>query len=258
MLQKIKLILCLFLFGTATLVLQAQNYITTATEFLAMRPSGNYILMEDIVVNQMYDQIFTGEFNGNNHKITVRINEGSNSVGLFSEVSGRIENLIIDGYVIGGPNSENVGGLTGKLTGECHNVTNLANVTGTSATSCVGGVAGTMTRGVGSVLTNNGTIRGGQYVAGIIGKIDSAVAGMKYWRNAGTIRGNDTIIDNDTNIIKDTTIIVRGMPTYIAGIVAYVTTLLPNNYEGDISIHDCVNIGHRISSGFNYAGGIIA
>jgi hypothetical protein len=240
---KIIFILSLFLFGTASLLLQAQMPIASEQDFMAMQPNGDYILMNDITVNQMYLQTFTGRFSGNNHKITLRINENSPSVGLFREVlNGFIRDLIIDGEVIGGPNSEYVGSLAGRMTGICNFITNLADVTGRSANSSVGGIAGIVS-GNGECVanTNNGTITGGQFVGGIIGKVETISSlGMKVCKNAGTIQSNG--------------IVNPEKPNYVAGIIAFATYI--NNYPPNM-IYDLVNIGKILGRNFNYAGGII-
>jgi hypothetical protein len=240
---KIIFILSLFLFGTASLLLQAQTYITSWQQFLGLPQYGNYILTQDIVANSMYPHIFTGTFDGGGHKITVIITSNDPSVGLFREVrGGYIYNLIIVGEVIGGTNSQYVGALAGQMTGRCDNITNLADVTGTSANSCVGGVGGVLFSILGSsLLNNNGTITGGQYVAGIFGKVNAMFRHIaKYCGNAGTIRGNG-INNSETQ-------------TYIAGIFAFVS----NSYEEPSMMHNFVNIGQVLCREFDYSGGIVA
>ncbi|MCL2040105.1 MAG: hypothetical protein FWG85_06720 [Bacteroidetes bacterium] len=172
-----KSVICLFcLMFLASANLYSQDTIRTPRDFADMVPNGSYILMYDITVTQMYTQTFTGQFNGNNKKITVQINENTTNVGLFSQVdgSGIIDRLIVDGYIIGGPNSENVGGIVGQLLGGLlHNNINLASVTGTNPTSSVGGIIGSVDlSGFHNLLmnncANNGTITGGQYLQALL------------------------------------------------------------------------------------------
>ncbi|MCL2039267.1 MAG: hypothetical protein FWG85_02430, partial [Bacteroidetes bacterium] len=117
---------------------------------------------------------FAGYFDGQNNKITVNINENATNVGLFSQVDGgSIYNLIVDGSVVGGQQRENVGGFVGEfLSGDISSCTNLADVTGLAYNSSVGGIAGAVGYNGGGMIenNNNGTITGGQYVAGIAGK----------------------------------------------------------------------------------------
>ena len=231
------LIICLIFLASASLY--SQNYIYTAQDFANMVPNGSYILMDDITVTQMYTQTFTGHFDGNNKKITVNINENVTNVGLFSQVDGgSIYNLIVDGSVVGGLQSENVGGFVGEfLSGDISICTNLADVTGESFMSSVGGISGAVGYNGGGMIenNNNGTITGGQYVAGIAGKTSYGGADVviKYCRNAGTIMPNKN----------------RPELSYVAGIIAYCDGRL---------ICDLVNIGKILGSDFDYAGGIVA
>ncbi|MCL2039255.1 MAG: hypothetical protein FWG85_02365 [Bacteroidetes bacterium] len=196
------------------------------------------------VVTQMIgDDVnyFAGYFNGGGRKITVNINSDAANVGLFSKIdNGGISSLIVDGSVTGGPASQNVGGFVGQvLLCGFHDCTNLADVTGESATSSVGGLVGTANFAISGYIAdcyNNGTITGGQYVAGIAGKIimNNSYLTLKYSMNAGTIQGNNTTSE---------------MPTYIGGIVGYV--------KDPTDIYCNVNIGIILSNDFNYAGGIV-
>ena len=218
-------------------------------------PNNNFELAGDIgslanPVTQMVSGVFMGYLNGNDYRITVNLdytNSNEPNVGLFSKLSfgSLIRELIIDGYVIGGVNSVNVGGLVGLVTsGSVYFVTNLADVTGLAFNSSVGGIAGKIASNdwIGfSALVNNGSIIGGQYVAGIVGfayytgREDRIT--IRCSQNAGKIKSN-----NANNV---------EFPTYMAGIVAYV-------FGTSVNLHDLVNIGQVLSSNANFAGGIIA
>ena len=240
----IALLLGLFLFGTANIFAQQiwnvndwNNFANNPNQFT------NWELMADIgPVTQMVVVPFTGSFNGNNRRITVNITSNAPNVGLFSQVSGSaIYHLVIDGFVTGGLLSENVGGLVGQVSsGQIFRITNLADVIGNASNSSVGGIAGAMEGDIYCVdNTNNGTIMGGRYVAGIIGKVAAIeVLFMKYCKNAGVIGDNNK----------------QGLSSYIAGIIAYVT-----EQEGQkICISDVVNIGKILSQNFDYSGGLVA
>ena len=212
--------------------------------------NGSYELMNDITVNQMVAGVFTGNFNGGGNRITVAITSNAPNVGLFSQYSGgRIDSLIIDGFVVGGALSQNVGGLAGLvLSGQISFVTNLADVTCTNHNASVGGIAGALEANdwntwiAFSHLENNGIVTGGRYVAGIVGRNSSPAAYaiiIRTSQNAGTIR-----IDNA---------FLNELPTYIAGIVAYIP--VP---DYSVRLHDLVNIGKILSSAANFAGGVVA
>jgi len=201
-------------------------------------PNNEYELTNDIgdstnPVTTMYSGIFTGRFDGRNNKITVAITSNATNVGLFSQVQGGvIQNLIIDGQVTGGIYSQNVGGFVGQVGGgQFHNCTNLAEVTGNSPTSSVGGIIG-KTVEIAEIFecTNNGTITGGRYVAGIAGS--NNIGFIFFCRNAGTIKSN------------------YGTQC-MAGIVGFAGL-------GHTNIHGAVNIGKILSSNSIYAGGIVA
>jgi len=195
----------------------------------------HFRLMRDIAgpVTQMIgDDVnyFEGGFDGQNFKITLAIVSNNINVGLFSQFSATIFDLVLDGSVTGGQNSQNVGGLVGlPIAGSILRCINLAEVTSNGPTSSVGGIAGmAFAFGVFHECTNNGTITGGRYVAGIIGYNNTAV--IDNCRNAGTIKSNSY------------------KPHYMAGIVGKVYG----------SIIASVNIGSVLSSNSEYAGGIVA
>ena len=206
--------------------------------------AGNiYYLMDDVgvpsssilttPVTQMLGGTFRGRFDGNNHLIYVDIDTNATNVGLFSQVAGVIQNLIVDGSVVGGYASQYVGGLVGEfLSSNISNCTNLADVTGLANNSSVGGIVGIVAGGDVYECVNNGTITGGQHIAGIIGV--TIEAGIRFCKNAGTIQCNNVVVDGGI---------------YIAGITAYCN----NTY-----MHNSVNIGKILSSNSNYAGGIVA
>ena len=232
-----KKVFMLVVFLLASASLYSQDTIRNAQDFADMVPNGSYILMYDITVTQMYTQIFSGQFNGNNKKITVNINENVTNVGLFSQVAGaHIGELTIDGYVVGGIQSENVGGFVGLIFTQQYlsdfaNCTNLADVTGESHTSSVGGLVGA-TNGHIMFLecANNGIITGGEYVGGIIGSCISNSSHTIFHnsKNAGTIQG---ICENQHSM---------------GGVIGYA-------YSSEMR---ATNIGRIFSNNSLYAGGL--
>ena len=194
---------------------------------------------------------FKGYIWGDNHKITVEIESDEQYVGLFSCLSeGQIYDLVLDGSVIGGLNSQYVGGFAGFVypaSMAFHHCTNLADVTGQSATSTVGGVAGAMTPVNGgsevNPLYNNGTITGGYAIGGIFGTVyltQSNAIMLHNFKNSGTIKSNDNV----------------RVSHYMAGIVAYVANNI--TFSGHFITHNAVNIGKVLSSRAMYSGGILA
>ena len=243
--------------------------------------NGNYELTDNIgsISNpaKMVIETFTGSLNGNDKTIYVEIDEDEPNVGLFSEISGGgISNLIIEGSVTGGPNSLNVGGFAGLITnGGISNSTNLSNVTGgpnslnvgglvgqvlsgyafncnnladvecTNPNSAVGGIAGTVLPYNGSIfcgLVNKGSITGGLYVAGIVGRVlyTECTIIIRRSQNAGEIKSiNSNIALHPNNYV------------YIAGIAAYIDSRY-------VYLHGLVNIARILSQNANFAGGIVA
>jgi len=162
-------------------------------------------------VTLMYPGVFSGRIDGDGFKIYIEIDYYSTNVGLFSELTeAHISDLIIDGSIIGRRNSINVGSIAGLVSNTfLRSILNLADVTGEGASSSVGGIAGSINSSSTERCTNNGTITGGQYVAGIYGRVINMSDNSKYLNNAGTIQGNRTHLTENS---------------CIAGIVAYYNT----------------------------------
>jgi len=165
---------------------------------------------------------FEGAFEGNNHRIFVDIISDNTYVGLFSQYGGSfISDLLLDGSVVGGANSRNIGSLAGLVTGgDIHFITNLASVTGTGSQS-IGGIAGRAENPnhSSSILfafcTNNGFLSSGQDIGGLIGSTFSYNISIVNCYNAGTLSNatrsiaglvgyatgsNHTILQNVVNI----------------------------------------------------------
>jgi len=198
---------------------------------------------------------FQGALDGNNKKITVGISSNNQYVGLFSQINlwngMEINDLVIDGYVTGGLNSQYVGGLVGFAYSTLfHNVTNLSDVSGLSSFSSVGGVAGAINPGDGMEINpciNNGSVTGGFAIAGVFGTIylsqpqySAAVIMLHNFMNSGTIKSNDNV----------------DISHYMAGIVAYVD--INSATPWDIIVRGAVNVGQVLSRKSLYAAGVVA
>jgi len=199
-------------------------------------------VVDRMIGNDTY--YFQGYFYGGNNKITVDINEDTTNVGLFSQISGGIWDLIIDGQVTGGPNSRNVGGFVGRVLSintDINANTNLAKVTGTAQNSSVGGFAGAVNSSnwLGfTFVVNNGEITGGFAIGGIFGSANfSNGCVIRDCKNSGTIKSNDDV----------------DISHYMAGIVAHLVV-----GGGDSHINTNCNIGKVVSGKSMYSGGITA
>jgi len=179
--------------GTALAL--AEGTVSSAEEFAAMEPSGNYQLTADITVTAPYANDFadfSGTFDGNGHTVTLALeNEAGECQALFSKIaaSGKVQNLGIAGTVTG---KKYVGGIAGKNAGSIENCKNTAAIKGASADGrWIGGIAGETSNGS-KILNcyNIGTIssdRSGKGVClgGIAGNAPSAKISNCY--NAGQI-----------------------------------------------------------------------
>lgn len=170
----------------------AEGTVSTAEEFAAMKPGGNYQLTADITVTEPYAYDFSGTFDGNGHTVTLALeNEAGECQALFSKIaaSGKVQNLWIAGTVTG---KKYVGGIAGKNAGSIENCKNTAAIKGASADGrWIGGIAGETSNGS-KILNcyNIGTIssdRSGKGVClgGIAGNAPSAKISNCY--NAGQI-----------------------------------------------------------------------
>lgn len=166
--------------GGAVLAL-AEGTVSSAKEFAAMEPSGNYQLTEDITVTAPYGNDitgftgFTGTFDGNGHTVTLDITASTAYVGLFSKLAGGavVRNVITAGSISGKVN--NVGGIAGTADGNVtiENCKNTASIKGGKG---AGGILGYSEPGSGFVTisscANMGSVSGTRkQVGGIAGNV---------------------------------------------------------------------------------------
>jgi len=255
--KLVALFVFVFLFGAANIsafeIWDQNDWDLFVDEVENYQSSGRYYnLMVNVgtpgspiaIVTQPIVGSLQGFFNGNNNQIIVNISSNATNVGLFSEVrGGYIVDLVVDGFVTGGPDSENVGGFAGLAEAiYFQSLTNLSDVTGTSPNSSVGGILGTATNGdseVGVIVVNfsinNGSIAGGRYVAGIVGKISNCFSEIHTCKNAGIIKSFEDF-----------------EPEYMAGILAFADS----DFIGGVGVFFAVNIGMILSSSTEFAGGV--
>jgi hypothetical protein len=164
---------------------------------------------------------FQGVFNGNNKTITLAIDMfSSENVGLFGYCSNAtIQNLIVDGYVIG---YRYVGGIVGWCLGGS-SVTNCINNASIEGNNYAGGIVGLSIMGGTTVVVtnciNNGNIEGIWRIGGIVGCSYSTISScintgnitaiaqyaggisshshngsrIEYCLNIGTVRGGNNV-----------------------------------------------------------------
>lgn len=134
---------------------------------------------------------FAGVFNGGNHKITGMsvYAKGDQYVGLFGYVTGRVQNLQVEGSVTASGSVTYVGGIVGYNNGGT--VQNcLSNVTVNAAGAAnkpVGGVVG-QNNGTVNLCWNKGSVTGAGSTGGVVGSgSDSAM--VTNCANFGTVTG---------------------------------------------------------------------
>lgn len=166
--------------GTALAL--AEGTVSSAEEFAAMEPSGNYQLTEDITVTAPYGNDitgftgFTGTFDGNGHTVTLNITASTPNVGLFSKLAGGavVKNVITAGSITA-TGKNNVGGIAGTADGNVtiENCKNTASIKGGKG---AGGILGYSEPGSGFVTisscANMGSVSGTRkQVGGIAGNV---------------------------------------------------------------------------------------
>ena len=152
--------------------------ITTAAEFAAMAPDGNYRLEADITVDEPYGGTFTGSFDGAHHIITIDLHASAGGPvgawGLFGELDGAaVKDLRLRGELTAAEDSgvRSLGALAGTVSGDTAigGCRSEAAVQSEVSGGSVGGFVGRVT---GGTLTMTGCAG-----AGVVKALDSAAAG---------------------------------------------------------------------------------
>lgn len=152
--------------------------ITTAAEFAAMAPDGNYRLEADITVDEPYGRTFTGSFDGAHHIITIDLHASAGGPvgawGLFGELDGAaVKDLRLRGELTAAEDSgvRSLGALAGTVSGDTAigGCRSEAAVQSEVSGGSVGGFVGRVT---GGTLTMTGCAG-----AGVVKALDSAAAG---------------------------------------------------------------------------------
>ena len=207
--------------------------IATAEDLLAMAADTSYydkcfILTADInMQGQAFTMaiiasgnVFTGTFDGNDHKITNFTIDGNDYLGLFGRISygSSVKKLSLEDFMVSG--SQYVGGLVGY--NNSGSISNCYSTGAVSGSACLGGLVGYNNSGNISNCYSTGTVSGGNEVGGLVGH-------------------------NDNGNISD---------CYSTGMVSgasYVSGLVGDNYGGSIS--NCYSTG--ATSGAYYVGGLV-
>ena len=149
-LLSIIMIISTFPFVTAAM---SGTPISTADEFLAMDPHGEYYLTADITLPRTYYKPFEGTLNGNGKTLTV-------SAPIFEDFSGKVEDLTIEGKVIKTDEDASAFALTSSKGFEAINCTNNARVTVMGYAKYASGFVGTCYNAAVKFTncTNNGAI----------------------------------------------------------------------------------------------------
>ena len=110
--------------------------ISSADEFMAMSPTGEYYLTADITLKSTYSKTFEGVLDGNGHSVTV-------SEPVFEDFSGKVINLTIEGKIVATDEASAAFALTSSKGFEAVSCTNNAPVTVTGNTKYAAGFVGT-------------------------------------------------------------------------------------------------------------------
>ena len=134
-----------------TITVELYKEINTIDDWIAINnsPTENYILMNDLDFTNQGDNIritkaYTGKFEGNNFKLkNIKVTSG-----LFSSVTGKIQNIEIENITITKGGSENIGIITNTNNANIANITvqneNILLNEGNNMTVYAGGLIGYM------------------------------------------------------------------------------------------------------------------
>ena len=206
-------------------------------------PTENYILMNDLDFINQGDNIritkdYTGKFEGNNYKLkNIKVTSG-----LFSTVTGKIQNIEIENITITKGGSENIGIITNTNNANIANITvqneNILLNEGNNMTVYAGGLIGYM------LSTNIQNVSVTDLSINVNDANSSfAVGGLIGYVGEYNVIKNSFVQDLDIN--ETASFIVQGIGG-IAGI-----TLDYSNYK---SITNCYAVGNIKSSKGNIGG----
>jgi hypothetical protein len=209
---------------------------------------------------------FTGDFDGNNHKIlNLTINTAgldNEYLGLFGFIGwdGEVKNLGVEGVsVTGGDNSRYIGGLCGINDGSILDCYVTGGVTGGDYSEIIGGLCGYNRYGTILKCYVAGSATGGNYsemLGGLCGEnrygtilkcyVAGSVTGGNYSRHLGGLCGyNDGRI---SNCYAKGSVTGKDNSRYLGGLCGWNEYIISNCYStGDVSGNDVIGglVGHN-------------
>lgn len=165
--------------------------ITTEAEFLAMEPNGYYSIENDLTLTKTYEQPFSGEIYGKNHKITL-------SAPMFEDFNGGICDLTLEGKITA--SKQDVGAVARKASAPNGEDVTFLNIT-VNVDIEVTDVEITKVD-----ANNNPTdIGGGKFAGGLLGFGDK-YANLKFinCKNTKSVTNSVVLVDNskEDNVTK--------------------------------------------------------
>lgn len=214
--------------------------ISSADEFMAMKSGGEYYLTADITLGATYDQPFEGVLNGNGKSITI-------SSPIFSDFSGKVENLTINGEIKATDRDSSAFALTSSKGFEAVKCTNNVSVTVTGNAKYVSGFVGLCYNAAVKFTdcVNNGNI-----------SLDSTADEKARVGGFGSVI--DTLIMS--GCVNNGNVFLKGNTCIAGGFVARVALNKGENYleisrsenNGNVTVEDTY-----INKGGSDAGGLI-
>lgn len=165
--------------------------ITTEAEFLAMEPNGYYSIENDLTLTKTYEQPFSGEIYGKNHKITL-------SAPMFEDFNGGICDLTLEGKITA--SKQDVGAVARKASAPNGEDITFLNIT-VNVEIEITDVE------VAKVDANNNPteIGGGKYAGGLLGFGDK-YANLKFinCKNTKSVTNSSVLVNysSEDNVTK--------------------------------------------------------
>lgn len=165
--------------------------ITTEAEFLAMEPNGYYSIENDLTLTKTYEQPFSGEIYGKNHKITL-------SAPMFEDFNGGICDLTLEGKITA--SKQDVGAVARKASAPNGEDITFLNIT-VNVEIEITDVEVTKVD-----ANNNPTeIGGGKYAGGVLGFGDK-YANLKFinCKNTKSVTNSSVLVNysSEDNVTK--------------------------------------------------------
>ncbi|MBQ9060853.1 MAG: fibronectin type III domain-containing protein [Firmicutes bacterium] len=137
--------------------------------------------------NKKTSVVYTGDFDGGGHKISLEMTQKNAYAGLFYSIGekGKVHDLILTGSVSGG---SYVGGIAAYLDGgKIEGCRNQAQISGTG--SYIGGICGSVRAQASTIQScqNQGSVSGAEYIGGIAGRVNGADVEISGCVNEGGI-----------------------------------------------------------------------